>query len=141
VAARASVSRLDVAGEGGATMSESLEPRALDARIAELLGWEWWQADVSGVPHFSTDIAAAHLLGDMLYDRGLWQPYIEALIDITGAGMTMFTTAIEIDVWAGDAWRSLYHLVQATPFQCALAALAALRALEASHPDVGKDED
>lgn len=103
-------------------MSESLEPRALDARIAELLG------AAGGVPHFSTDIAAAHLLGDMLYDRGLWQPYIEALIDITGAGMTIFTTAIEIGVWAGDAWRSLYNLMQATPFQRALAALRALEA-------------
>jgi hypothetical protein len=108
-------------------VSESLEPRALDARIAELLGWG--QADVSGgVPHFSTAITAAHLLGDMLEDRGLWQPYIEALIDITGAGMTMFTTAIEIDVWAGDAWRSLYNLMQATPSQRALAALRALEA-------------
>lgn len=110
-------------------MSESLEPRALDARIAELLGWEWWQADVSGgVPHFSTDIAAAHLLGDMLEDRGLWQPYIEALIDITGAGMIIFSTAIEIGDWAGDAWRSLYNLMQATPYQRALAALRALEA-------------
>lgn len=115
-----------------------MEPRALDARIAELLGWEWWQADVRGVPHFSTDIAAAHLLGDMLYDRGLWQPYMEALIDITGAEMVISTTAIEIGDWAGDAWRALYNLMQATPCQ---RALAALRALEASHPDVGKDED
>jgi hypothetical protein len=116
-------------------VSESLEPRALDARIAELLRQGCSSGCVSraragdwdrGVPHFSTAITAAHLLGDMLYDRGLWQPYIEALIDITGAGMTMFTTAIEIDVWAGDAWRSLYNLMQSTPFQRALAALRAL---------------
>jgi hypothetical protein len=122
-------------------VSESLEPRALDARIAELLRQGCSSGCVSraragdwdrGVPHFSTAHAHAHLLGDMLYDRGLWQPYIEALIDITGAGMTIFTTAIEIgDVWAGDAWRALYNLMQATPFQRALAALAALRALEA----------
>lgn len=128
MAARASVSRLDVAGEGGGAVSESLEPRALDARIAELLGWDTPRAGDwdRGVPHFSTSRSAAHLLGDMLYDRGLWQPYIEALIDITGAGMTIFTTDIEICDWAGDAWRSLYNLMQSTPFQRALAALRAL---------------
>lgn len=91
-------------------VSATSPTRALDARIAELLD------AAGGVPHFSTSATAAHLLGDILYDRGLWQPYMEALIDITGAEMTISTTAIAIGDWAGDAWRSLYHLVQATPF-------------------------
>ena len=78
----------------------------------------WWDDDGAsdirrGMPHYSTDIAAAVQVEDEIERRGLIRPYLDALWDVTG------------NLYARGP-QAMWALLRATPEERCQAALKAL---------------